>query len=225
MAEKIVCLGWGSLVWRLDGLPVERFSGLSRPPWARGAKDCEDIGDWQCDGPTVRVEFMRQSGPAKGRDRVTLVLHEQGTLVTSFWARMTVHNRNKAKEYLAVREGTRCRSRSNPTPTAGIEHWSSGDPDPEKIPGLGSWAASRNIDHVIWTALESNFEENGEAPPVERVVNFLKELSEKGKDTAAREYVRYTPQQINTAYRQRIVDCLGAEWAFPAAPARASTDE
>ena len=218
MAEKIVCLGWGSLVWRLDGLPVERFSGPSRPPWARGAKDCEDIGDWQCDGPTVRVEFMRRSS----KDRVTLVLHEQGTPVTSFWARMTVHVREKAKEYLAVREGTRCRPRSNPTPTptAGIDHWSSGEPDPKKIPSLGSWAASRDIDHVIWTALESKFEgfKDGEAPPVERVVNYLKELSEKGKDKAARDYVRYTPPQINTAYRQRIVDCLGAEWAFPVAP-------
>ena len=68
-------------------------------------------------------------------DRVTLVLHRQGTPVTSFWARMTVQDLQKAKQYLAVREGTRCRQ-SDPTPTAGIDHWSRG-PDPEKIPGLG----------------------------------------------------------------------------------------
>ena len=178
---------------------------------------------------------MRQSGKDRDR-RVTLVLHKQGTPVTSFWARMTVHDLEKAKQYLAVREGTRCRQ-SNPTPTAGIDHWSSEDPDPEKIPGLGSWAASRDIDHVIWTALKSKFKDfkdgefkdfkDGEAPPVEQVINYLKELSEKSREDGedkAREYVRCTPPQINTAYRQRIVDSLGPEWAFPAAPASASTD-
>ena len=211
MAERIVCLGWGSLIWNLNGLPVERFTGASRPAWARCAKDGEDVGNWQCDGPTVRVEFMRQSS----ENRVTLVLHEQGTLVTSFWARMTMHDIEKAKQYLAVREGTRCR-RSNPTPTAGIGHWSSGERDPEKIPGLGSWAASRDIDHVVWTALESKFRgfEDGEAPPVEKVIKYL---SEQNSD-AAKEYVRCTPPQINTAYRQRIVDCLGSKWALPEAP-------
>ena len=136
--------------------------------------------------------------------------------MTSFWARMTVQDREKAKQYLAVREGTRCR-KSDPTPTAGIDHWSKG-PDPENIPGLGSWAASRDIDHVIWTALGPKFEgfNKGEAPPVDEVIKYLKKLSEEGREAKAKEYVRYTPPQINTAYRQRIVDCLGPEWAFPA---------
>ena len=224
MAEKVVCLGWGSLVWRLGDLPVERFSGPSRPPWACCVKDCDDIGDWQCGGPRIRVEFMRQSG--KTRDRVTLVLHEQGTLVTSFWARMTVYDLEKAKQDLAVREGTRRKS----DPTAGIDHWSTGDPDPKMIPGLESWATSRDIDHVIWTALKSKFEgfDDGKAPPVDKVIEYLKELSKDDREAKAREYVRCTPPQIDTAYRQRIVDCLGPEWAFPAAPAHAdvaSTDE
>ena len=161
------------------------------------------------DGPRVRVEFMRQSS----KDRVTLVLHEQGTLVTSFWTRMTGHDLEKAKQSLAVRERTRRQS----NPTAGIAHWSSGDPDPENIPGLGSWAARRNIDHVIWTALKSKFEgfEAGEAPPVKKVIEYL---SDQDAD-AAKEYVRCTPLQINTAYRQRIVNCLGPEWTLPAATA------
>ena len=207
MAEKIVCLGWGSLVWRLGGLPVERFSGPSRPPWARCIKEGDDIGDWQCDGPTVLVEFMRQSS----KDRLTLVLHKQGTPVTSFWARMTVHDLDKAKEYLATREGR--------TPLTNIHHWPKEDDDPETIPDLRSWASNRDIDRVIWTGLPPEFcGLKGIAPTEEQAIAYLRKLSEDGKAKEAKKYIRYAPPQINTAYRRRIVDCLGSDWGFPADP-------
>ena len=45
----IVCLGWGSLIWRPGDLPVV---------------------DWRDDGPAVSVEFVRESQDR----RLTLVL-------------------------------------------------------------------------------------------------------------------------------------------------------
>ena len=84
----IVCLGWGSLIWNLGGLPVEKL--ITRhdiSPWARCAKKLGgEVGNWQPDGPKVKVEFLRQSGG----NRLTLVLHKDAEPVCSFWARMTV---------------------------------------------------------------------------------------------------------------------------------------
>ena len=58
----IVCLGWGSLIWDLGGLPVEKLErGTPVPRWVLSPEG-EDIGDWKPDGPLVRVEFARQSG-------------------------------------------------------------------------------------------------------------------------------------------------------------------
>ena len=45
----IVCLGWGSLIWRPGDLPV---------------------GDWRDDGQEIKVEFVRESTD----HRLTLVL-------------------------------------------------------------------------------------------------------------------------------------------------------
>ena len=89
MSKNIVCLGWGSLIWRLDGLPVN---------------------GWRPDGPCVRVEFVRQS-----RDgRLTLVLHHTADPVPSLWAPMKVESLDEAVKALAKREGASGKPLSNP---------------------------------------------------------------------------------------------------------------
>ena len=57
----IVCLGWGSLIWRPVDLPV---------------------GDWRDDGPEIKVEFVRESTD----HRLTLMLDpDADDPVTSPW--------------------------------------------------------------------------------------------------------------------------------------------
>ena len=69
----IAYLGWGSLVWQPDGLPVR--------------------GQWLADGPTVCVEFLRQSG----NGRLTLVMHAAASAVTSFWVEAGTDDEGDAK--------------------------------------------------------------------------------------------------------------------------------
>lgn len=53
----IVCLGWGSLIWDQKNLPVK--------------------GQWHEDGPSLPVEFVRQSI----NGRLTLVIDQSSQLM------------------------------------------------------------------------------------------------------------------------------------------------
>ena len=206
----IACLGWGSLIWDLDGLPIQQLTGdLPAPAWARCAQQQGGaIGDWQTEGPRVRVEFLRRSGcrichPGCRRGPLTLVLYEASDPVPSLWARMTkVDNLDAAVLALATRERLTGRHA-----TANIGRWSSGQADPASIPGLSAWAAGCDgVDHVIWTALGPKFD--GDAPPTaDDAVRYLDSLSGEHR-RRAEEYVRCAPPQIDTVYRQRFIDDL-----------------
>ena len=198
----IVCLGWGSLIWNLGGLPVEKL--ITRhdiSPWARCAKKLGgEVGNWQPDGPKVKVEFLRQSGG----NRLTLVLHKDAEPVCSFWARMTVSTPAAAVKKLGAREGiplSKVRGR--------IGCWSNGDKDPENVLGLGLWASKQGVDHVIWTALGPKFRNReGVCPTEDEAVAHLDNLCGRER-VQAKQYVRCAPRRIDTPYRRRIEHCLG----------------
>lgn len=78
----IVCIGWGSLIWRPDGLPLS--------------------SEWHEDGPELPIEYARQS---KSR-ALTLVIAPGAELVRSLWASLAVSSLDGAVEALASREGT-----------------------------------------------------------------------------------------------------------------------
>ena len=204
----IVCLGWGSLVGNLDGLPVEKLQrGRIAPRWVLSPEG-DDVGDWKPDGPQVRVEFVRQSG--KEGDRLTLVLYDAAERQPSLWARMTVEDPREAVRALARREYRAiAEEKIDSWSKKNIGRWSEDDADPPGIPGLSIWASGRNIQHVVWTKLQPKFCGLPVAPTADQAVAFLRRLSDERKASAAEKYVRRAPPQIDTAYRRRIVRYLG----------------
>ena len=68
---------------------------------------------------------------------------------------------------------------------------------------IRDWAKGQRLDAVIWTALGSKFGESENAPDIDEAVNYLKTRSVQEKKHAE-EYVRRTPRQIDTVYRQRF---------------------
>lgn len=205
----IVCLGWGSLIWRVDDLPVEMLeSDVAIPDWVL----CPEggVGNWRPDGPPVRVEFVRQSGcgvcpedqrRSCDRGRLTLVLHKGADAVPSLWARMTVDTPDAAVKALAERENVGSKNIDK-----NIGRWprNGNKDDPMDIPGLARWAASRDVEHVVWTALGPKFGgKNGEFPTEDDAVKYLDALDGEHRK-AAEKYVRCAPPQIDTAYRRRI---------------------
>ncbi|GLR44778.1 hypothetical protein [Mesorhizobium amorphae] len=173
------CLGWGSLIWNLDGLPIQRH--------------------WFEDGPLIRVEFVRQSR----NGRVTLVLDENATPIRSMWAIMNASSLVEAREFLRVREGI-----GEKKAQTDIADWSTGDADPAEILGLSDWAASHKIQSVVWTNLPGTFAVNGGISVENQVVAYFRGLTGPARE-AAEKYIRYAPRQTDTVYRRRIEAELG----------------
>lgn len=170
----IACLGWGSLVWDSRELPIQR--------------------QWFNDGPFVRVEFARQSGG----DRITLVLEKNAAPVRALWAVMDCTNIDDARQALQAREQT--------PSIRNIGHWELGLPTsatPDLIIDLPQWATSRGIQAVVWTALSSKFDKEERTPTEAEVIEYFRRLP-KESQSLAEQYVRFTPRQIDTAYRRRI---------------------
>ena len=176
----IVCLGWGSLIWRPCGLPM--------------------VGDWYVDGPELPIEFARQS-----RDgRITLVVEHCAEPIPVLWALLGVGSIDESRKALAEREGV-CLS----TYPRSIGHWSgAGASAHRESATIGAWAKAKGVDAAVWTALKPRFNNKLVTPTCEQVIAFLRSL-EDPKRTKAEEYVRKAPPQISTAYRKAIEEELG----------------
>ena len=146
---------------------------------------------WFDDGPLVRVEFARESNDG----RVTLVLDPSARPVRSLWALMDAEDVERARRDLGSREEIPERRWSDL-----IGAWP-GD-SPACILGLEEWARARNLDGVVWTALGSNFHEEGKSLE-NQVLRHLQSLCGTKRDEAER-YVRRAPKQIDTMVRRRI---------------------
>ena len=182
---RVACLGWGSLIWNRDGLPIN----------SRIASHGQRNG-WYEDGPMIKVEFARVSKC----NRVTLVLDKRAAFVRSLWALMNRTDLAAARHALACREGTGCKS---------IGHFEPGDNEPDNIQGLPQWLDQKQLDAVVWTALPTKLRKNGDDPTENQILEYLKDLIDTELHQNAEEYIRKASPQIDTNYRRRIAAELG----------------
>lgn len=179
----IVCLGWGSLIWRRETLPV--------------------VEPWHDDGPNLPVEFGRQSRGGQ----ITLIIRDGQPVSRVLWAKLEIADLAGARESLRAREKI-----PSSDAEQSIAHWSRcvGASGRRETFAIAAWAAGKpEIESVVWTALPPKFDgEIGRMPTEKEVITYLRELKDKKLDDA-REYVRRAPAQIQTPYRKAIEEALG----------------
>ncbi len=177
----IACLGWGSLIWNGEDLPVK--------------------GGWNTDGPQLPVEYTRVSSGG----RLTLVITEGAPAITVFWSRLSVTSVDDAIQALAAREGI---PEQNMHRSIGV--WSAERSSGHaQAATVGTWATESELSAVVWTALKPGFPgRRGEPLTCQEALAHLHTL-EGEKRADAEEYIRRTPVQVRTPYRIAIEHKLG----------------
>jgi len=174
---RIAILGWGSLLWE------------DRPEFDKQHEA------WRFDGPSFKVEFSRISSSRQGA--LTLVIdNNNGSPTTVAWCLSKRQSVEDAACDLRCREGTTI---ANIEVRVSKQHDPSAPQDP-----IIDWARKRNLDAVIWTALESNFEKKiKKAFSVDAAVAYIKRLDTCGKAEAA-EYIWRAPEFVHTCVRDAL---------------------
>ena len=184
---KIAILGWGSLIWLPKDLKFDTNSG------------------WKENGPVLPIEFARISKDG----RLTLVITPNGTEVPTLYSVSSFDSLDLAVLNLAVREGSGRKS-------IGYYDKSKDEFSPIEFSfkeNIKNWIQTTDFAAVIWTNLPEKLNlENmtkTEKDPDGRI-DYLQNL--KGSESAlAEEYIRNTPKQIATKYRNQIIKTLGWE--------------
>ena len=171
---KIVCLGWGSLIWDSQDLLVK--------------------SNWENDGPLLPIEFARQSK----NGRITLVICETTVLSRVYWAEMSSNNLDVCVESLKEREGTNDINIHKVTRCNSVQTLDS----IQVI--IQNWLKLKEFDAAIWTGLPPKFGgTTNQMPTCNDVIAYLNGLKDESY-RLAKEYVEKTPIQIETEYRSPI---------------------
>ncbi len=173
---KIACLGWGSLIWRPDNLLIRR--------------------EWFLDGPILPIEYARQSKDG----RLTLVITKNAKPVRTLWALMATTDLAIAKSSLLKRE----RIPENKMEIS-IGSVTAEEENTEGIKlTIQNWATTLKLDAVIWTNLPPKFNNTeNRIPTIAEAISYLYSLDIHSRSTAE-EYIRKTPQQIDSEYRRKF---------------------
>jgi hypothetical protein len=185
MPFHIAILGWGSLLWDI------------RPEFD------ELHGNWEFDGPMMKIEFSRVSKSRRGA--LTLVIDQLHGAPCQ-----VAYTRSKRRNP----EDTICdlRSREETTHT-NIGFWFANGSqeqsrDTATLAAVSAWAAAKHFDVVVWTDLPSNFKTIcGGSFTIQHAVAHLNALEPPAK-TAAVEYVQRAPGFVNTPLRVAVQSLL-----------------
>ena len=178
----ITILGWGSLVWDPQGLPVN--------------------GDWQLGGPTLPIEFSRISG----NGRLTLVIDEQdGVPVVTRYASSPRARLAHVVGDLRRREGTQKKyigfisvAKENARSQSTIVTNS-----------IREWAVKTGVSGVVWTDLPPNFrQKTGSIFTPGSAEVYLRGL-ENATHELARTYIANAPVEVDTPLRRHLA---GTGW-------------
>ncbi|TDV62621.1 hypothetical protein [Pseudomonas sp. LP_7_YM] len=146
---------------------------------------------WFNDGPELPIEFSRVGDG--GELATAICLNAPACQV--LWAMLATESLDEAVRALRVREQIPAERSDG----VGIFTINS-----STVGLLGKWAADRQLDAVIWTALPPRFDDNeGLIPSLDDVLAYLISLD---GDTLehAKSYMEQVPEQIDTPYRREI---------------------
>lgn len=174
---RIALLGWGSLLWE---------GGNTFDEWHE---------PWQCDGPSLRIEFSRVSCSRGGA--LTLVIDpENGVPVHVAWCLSRRQTIGDAIEDLHKREQTPVRNIGQLSVTGDTDHH-----DSDVLNSICAWAKEQELDGVVWTNLRSNFATKRLEPfSIDAAMRYLKSLEGDSRIKAV-EYFRRAPSFVQTPLR------------------------
>jgi len=176
---NIVCIAWGSLLWKPGPLKL--------------------ASSWHPGGPRLPIEFVRDSDDSA---EVALVLHEGARPQASYWAYLATQDLDEARAMLGARE------KITPSRPDWIGSFPAREGAVEDA-RIAAWLRAMRIDAAVWTALPAKSQDrSGRVPSVEEVVATLDRLPADER-AEAEEYVRRTPAHIDTEYRRQIEARLG----------------
>ena len=171
---NIVCLAWGSLIWRPGILPLD--------------------GPWRPDGPKLPIEFARVGD----KGELATVLCPGAPLSPVQWAKLNTPELAAARQLLRRREEIP-RERVD-----GVGSVIVGQPPGPLFGSaeILAWATKKQgSDAVIWTSLPPRLAGvEGRVPSRDEAVAYLKQLSGEER-RHAEDYVRRVPDEIQTPNR------------------------
>ena len=175
---KIAILGWGSLIPKPQGLALD--------------------GEWQPDGPVLKIEFSRISSDG----RLTLVIDcDYGTEVRTYRVRSLRADLGDAVCDLMIRESTDRKNIGICSRNIDQDHCENHS---AILPILHAWLKGTEFDAVIWTDLKSNYKkkrardfEEGDA------FSYLNGLPQVCK-ASAHDYIVQAPPQTQTKLRKYL---------------------